>query len=358
MTRMQIQLNRGAARGALAAAAVLALTAACSSTGSGDDGSPDGAAGDSVFAADGTLTIQLSYLKEVGYAGDYIAETDGYFEDEGFGKVDLIAGPTAVEAAVAAGNAEVGYTTPIGTASMVANQDTPIRIVGVLEQRNAFTIMSLPGAGAITEPADLIGTTIAVPEGTATIIVQALLKANGIAADEVQLVPGIGNVGMISGGEVDGYFTFETSELVAIENGDVVSMPFADHGLPVSGLAYAVTTEAIENDRDAVKAFLVAELRGWADAIDDPELAVQLTMDTYGSDLGLDRATQEARAQRFADYLLPGGEGSLLLLTDEQIAGNLESLGDAGIDVAADDVFDMTLLQEIYQEHPDLQQAK
>ena len=41
-------------------------------------------------------------------------------------------------------------------------------------------------------------------------------------------------------------------------------------------------------------------------------------------------------------------------ISDELLEANLTSLAGAGVDVEADDVFDLSLLDELYEDKPDL----
>src|SRR6185295_10596853 len=89
-------LRRGAVGGAgvavLATGGLSALLAACSSSSK----SPSSAT-TATTAAGGTkdfgeLAFQLSWVKNVEFAGEYIADTNGFYTAEGFSKVTLISG--------------------------------------------------------------------------------------------------------------------------------------------------------------------------------------------------------------------------------------------------------------------------
>lgn len=66
-------------------------------------------------------------MKNSQNVGEYIADHDGYYEDEGFTKVDLIAGPTAVEQSAATGHATVAGSTALGTANAIDSEGMPIK---------------------------------------------------------------------------------------------------------------------------------------------------------------------------------------------------------------------------------------
>ncbi len=334
-------------------AAALAL-AACSPAA---DPEPASTADDTPVSY-GALNVQLSFVKNTQNAGEYMADANGYYADEGFDPVTLIAGPTAVEAAVATGTADVSFSTVLGSATAITSEDMPIKVIGAIYAQNAFTIMSMAGENAIETPADLEGKRIGVTAGTAQLLVEALAKANDIDPASITFVPAEGNTALLTSGEVDGYFGLETNELIVLQQAgnDVVSLPLATNGLPVSGSVFAVTDEAIANDREKLKAYLRAEIRGWKDAIADPAAGARLALDEYGADLGLVEAKELAQADaQIANILTDqASQTGLFLLSDAQIEENIAALALAGIDIDAADLFDMSLLREIYAEDPDL----
>lgn len=337
---------------AASAAVLIATLTACSST--SDAPAPD-ATGEVSY---GDLALQLSFVKNTQNSGEYIADAEGYYLAEGFSSVDLIAGPTAVEASVVSGNADVGFSTVLGTANVISSEAMPVKIVGAVYQRNAFTILSMDGPTAIRTPADLEGARVGVTAGTAQTIVEAFATANGVDPATITFVPAEGNPALLTGGEVDGYFGLDTNERIVLEQqGEkIVSLTLADNGLPLAGTSFLVTQDAIDNDRDRVKAFLLAEIRGWRDAVADPQKGVDLAVEVYGADLGLNPEKEAAQGVRQLAYVYPDSakETGLFLLTPDAIEANIAALRFAGIEISADELFDMSLLEEIYQENPDL----
>ena len=141
-----------------------------------------------------------------------------------------------------------------------------------------------------------------------------------------------------------------------MEGYDTVDLAFADNGLPFVAKTYTVTEETIENDREMVKAFLAAEIRGWTEAIADPAVGVDLAMTEYGSDLGLDEEHSLAGAEAQVALISTDEtlENGLFTISDQLIEENIASLAAAGIDLDAESLFDLSLLAEVYEENPDL----
>src|SRR6476660_6440636 len=95
-------LRRGAAGGVglalLGTGGMSAILAAC-----GSSSKPAATGGTTTTAAGSTakdlgeLVFQLSWIKNVEFAGEYIADTNGYYKDEGFSKVTLLSGGPTVQ---------------------------------------------------------------------------------------------------------------------------------------------------------------------------------------------------------------------------------------------------------------------
>lgn len=306
---------------------------------------------------DDALRIQLAFIKNSQNAGEFIADDEGYYEDAGFSKVDLIAGPTAVEQSAATGHATVAGSTALGTANAIESEGMPIKIIGSIYAVNAFTIISMNGPNAIRTPADLEGARIAVTPGTAQSMVEGLARANDIDPATITFVPA-GETAVLTSGEVDGFHGLTANQFLQLQQDghDVVSLDLADHGMPFAGASYTVSQDNLDDNRDNLKQFLIASIRGWRDAVADPELGGDLAADVYGSDLGLDREFEVLQAEAQIPFIVNDATvpGELFRLTDEAMDDNVESLRLSGIDVTKDELFDMSLLDEIYEENPDL----
>ena len=311
-------------------------------------------------AADyGELNIQLSWIKNAEFSGAYFAVENGYYTEAGFSKVNLIAGPAATEAEVLSGNALVGIANPISTAPVILNEDAPLKIIGTTYQKNPFTILSLKDKANIATIDDLIGKRIGVQAGPNETLFDALLKANGIDASKVTKVPVQYDPAPLVNGEVDGFLAYVTNESFVVEDQgyEVTNLLFADNGLPFVTESFVVTQDSIDNNREALKAFLKATIRGWKDAIADPDGGADLAINNYGKDLNLNAAKEYYQSKTQNEILVQTEEtqaNGLFTISDEMIALNLATLKSAGYTITADQLFDMSLLKEVYEENPDL----
>jgi ABC-type nitrate/sulfonate/bicarbonate transport system substrate-binding protein len=280
-----------------------AVGLAVSACGGGSSGSSSGAGAPSAGAsaasgALGDISMQLSWIKNIEFGGEYMADSKGYYAQAGLSKVDLVTGPVdSADALVVAGNVTVGVSAPDATARFITEQGAPLKIIGAIYQKNPFCILSIEQGKPIHTLADLTGKTVGIQAGTNQQIFAGFLKANGI--------------------------------------------------------------DPIDKDRDKLKAFLKAEVQGWNDAVADPAAAAKLAVETYGKDLKLDLAGQTEQAQA-QNGLVTSDEtkaDGLFTLSAAAVAANLKSLSSIGITVTADQLFDLSLIREVHAENPNLKTA-
>ncbi|MFI8592894.1 ABC transporter substrate-binding protein [Microbacterium sp. NPDC078428] len=351
MTFFASSRRRFAAAGAGIAVAALALTACAGGSGSETSESPAGEEGY------GDLTLQLSWILNEEFAGEYFADSNGYFDEAGFSSVNLVPGPSTGVAELVSGTADIALSDSVSIGSAVANEGAPLKIIGATFQSNPFTILSLADGGDIATPEDLIGKRIGVQDSNTTLF-NALLAANDIDPSELTIVPVQYDPAPLVNGEVDGFVAYLTNEAISVEMEglDTTNLAFAENGLPFVAETFTVTDEQIANNREMLKAFLVAEIKGWTDALADPQAAADLAIETYGADLDLDPAKTLAGAEA-QNLLIVSDEteaNGLFTISEELQAMTIASLAGAGVEIEAGDLFDLSLLAEVYEENPDL----
>ena len=129
----------------------------------------------------GPVSVQLSWIKNIEFGGEYFADSKGYYTEAGIESVDLVSGPVdSADALVLAGNVTVGISAPDATARFIVEQGAPLKIIGTTFQKNPFCILSLEEGVPIRTPADLVGRTIGIQAGTNQAIFAGLLAANDI----------------------------------------------------------------------------------------------------------------------------------------------------------------------------------
>ena len=348
--------RRGRISAALAGIAVsaLALTACAGSSDSEPAADTDDAASEEMIT---DITVQLSWIKNEEFAGEFFADSNGYYTDAGFDTVTLVPGPSTSATELISGTADFGMSDAVSIGSVVASEGAPLKIIGTTYQKNPFTVLSLADGGNIATVDDLVGKKIGVQDSN-TALFNAFLSANSLTSDDVEIVPVQYDPAPLTNGEVDGFISYLTNEsiIVAEEGYDTVNLPFADNGLPFVAETLVTTDDLIANNPATVKAFLKAEIMGWTDLVNDPEEGARLAYEEYGADLGLDPETSTLGSIAQVDLVVTDETeaNGLFTISDELQAATIESLAGAGIELTAEDLFDLSLLTEVYEENPEL----
>jgi ABC-type nitrate/sulfonate/bicarbonate transport system substrate-binding protein len=330
------------------------LLAAC---GDDSDASTTTTGGGGGGADLGTLDFQLSWIKNVEFAGEYLADSKGYYRDEGFSKVNLLAGGPNVQqdAVVASGKAFIGTSFTDIAASAIVN-GAPIIAIAAQYQKNPFCVMSL-AESPISSPEDLIGKKVGV-QAVNEPVWNAFLTANDIDPGSITKVPAQFDPQPLINGEVDGWMSFVTNEpnLLKVKGIDTEVLLLNDHGYPMVTQVYIVQTKSLTEDRDKIKAVLRAEIKGWHDSFADPAAAPALVVSTYGKDLGLDEAEQTLESAAQNQLILTDdtkGNG-IFTVTDQMVADTMSTLELAGVTIEQDKLFDFSVIKEVYEENPEL----
>ncbi|MFT4233593.1 MAG: ABC transporter substrate-binding protein [Microbacterium sp.] len=346
------RLRVGASIAAVAAAAI--TLSACSADDSDSGSTSESDASDASF---GEITLQLSWILNEEFSGEFIADSSGYYTDAGFDKVNLVPGPSTGAAELLGGTADIAVSDAVAIGTAVANEDAPLKIIGTTYQENPFTVLSLKDGADIETPQDLIGKKIGVQDSN-TSLFQAMLKANDIDPSEVTVVPVQYDPAPLVNGEVDGFIAYVTNEKITVESEgyETASLTMADNGLPFVAETITVTQDTIDNNPDMLKAFLKAEIQGWTDQLADPQKGVDLAINTYGADLGLDADKSLAGAEAQNELITSDetDENGIFTISDELQQQTIDSLAGAGIDLDVSDLFDTSLVDAVYEENPDL----
>ena len=312
-------------------------------------------------ASYGTASVRLGWVPNVEFAGEYIADHGGFFTQEGFAASKLLPGgpsATPVEADLLQNKCLVGISAPDITAAAVA-EGGALRIIGAQYQKNAFCIMSL-ASKPLLGPKDMVGKKIGVAASNQTPWA-VLLAANNLDPASVKAVPVQFDPAPLVAGEVDGWVAYVTNEpnVLKVKGVDTATFLFADHGYPLVSNTYTVRASSLQTERDALKAFLRAEIRGWQASLKDPASGAKLAVDTYGRTLGLDLAEQtlQSRSQNALVATSATAKNGLFTMTPDFVAENVAVLKASGLDVSADQLFDMSLIAEVYASDPSLIQG-
>jgi ABC-type nitrate/sulfonate/bicarbonate transport system substrate-binding protein len=367
LLRGGLRLGAGAAvvgglPGLLAACGSSKSTATATTKAAGGATTVGGATTAAAAMADlGKMSLRLSWIKNSEFAGSYVADDKGYYKANGFSSVDLIAGgPTAtpIEVDVQTGKALVGISAPDLVGAAIA-KGADLIIIGAQYQKNPFCVMSL-AKSPIKTPQDMYGKKFGLQAANQSVW-DAFVKASGIDDSKINKVPAQFDPQPLVNGEVDCWMSFVTNEpnLLKVKKVDTTTFLLADYGYPLVSEVYVVKKESLTKNRDALKAFLKSEIQGWRDVYKDPALGAKLTTEKYGKDLGLDTAEQqlEVEAENLLIWTADTKANGVFTVTDKLITENIDVLKKGGLTLTAAQLFDFSVLGEVYAKYPDLKVA-
>jgi ABC-type nitrate/sulfonate/bicarbonate transport system substrate-binding protein len=227
-------------------------------------------------------------------------------------------------------------------------------VIGTEYQKNPFCIMS-QAAKPLNTPQDMVGKKIGV-QSVNDAVWAAFLKANNLDASSITKVVAGFDPTPLAQGQVDGWFSFITNEPIALGLTGVKTHTFllADYNYPEIGNVFIVTADSLKNDRARVKAAMMAEIITWKDCIANPGAPAAATLADFPTAQTLPAAQQQSVAQ---NKLIAEGDAlthGLFYITPATQSQNVNTLGLGGTTVSTGQLFDMSILDEIYAAQPTL----
>ena len=227
------------------------------------------------------VSVSLDWFPWSNHSGLFIAQDKGYFAEEGL-TVDIHppADPAAVLQTVAAGRDDFGINYQTGVL-IAREQGIPVVSIMALVQHPLNSVMSLKESG-ISEPKHLMGKTVGwpgIPDNEP--LLDTMLKSQGLSLDDVELVNvGFDLVPALIGKKVDaivGAYWVHESISATNQGFELNIMRMEQHGVPdFYELVLVTNEEKITQSPDLVQRFVRGVMRGYQDAIADPQAAVDL----------------------------------------------------------------------------------
>lgn len=240
-----------------------------------------------------TAAPALAQNKEVKFALDfiplgrhapwYVALDKGYFREE---KLDVAILPTKGTADgiryVEAGLAEFGFI-DIPSLAAAGSAGGQVRIVAVSYQKPPYCLFSLNPGANVQAPKDLVG--LELGSSTASFMPRvwsAFMKMNNLDPSTLKIVniEPAARVPMLVSGKVQAIDNFLMSEpgirRAATGGAQPKCLLLGDYGLDLYSNSVGVRADFLKANPEAVKGFVRAAMRGWKDAMANPEEAAKI----------------------------------------------------------------------------------
>ncbi len=348
----------------LASSLVVSLAAGCSSS-TDTTTTTAGAETTAATSAEGTdaatsadtgkldhLTLQLKWIDHAQFMGYLVAAEKGYYKDEGI-DIEILPGGSDIipEQNVYNGVADIGVT---WVSSLMTYQAQGYDLVDVAQiyQNSGLRLVSKKSTG-INTPADLKGKNIGSWFGGNEYEVYALLEKYGIK-DSVNMVQQDYTMDQVAEGSIDAASAMTYNELKlfydeGFKEDEVNVIDVNTEGVAMLEDCLFTTNDWAKNNEDLLVRFLRASLKGWKEAVADPETAGKLSYAYCGS---ISEAHQIYMAGEVAKLVVPEGFdpnkiGYIDLAMVKQTADELVKYNK---DLAATPVVDDTTFNSTYWE--------
>ena len=249
------------------------------------------------------VSLRLPWLLNVQSAGYVMAKEKGFYEEAGLDVEIQPGGPNLNSTALVATGANTFGTNDTNNVILGASQGMDLVMLAACFQRHPGGVITLASSG-IEAPADLVGRRLAYNEGGPWTLTQAMLAAQGVPLDDIDLVVSPSTELLING-DVDAKTGFTVNEPIAVELAGLptrVILP-SDYGINSAAEVIFTTRSYLDENPDTVRSFLDATVRGYHYAYDHPEETVDAILSLNPE---LDRPQQEEQLARQRDYIFTG----------------------------------------------------
>ena len=229
------------------------------------------------------VRVQFKWFLQFQFAGYYAAQAQGYYRDAGL-EVELREGGpgTAPEATVLERQAEFGVHDG-GTLILRYLQGRPLVALAVIFQHSPMALISYASSG-IRRPSQLVGRTIAAPEGHGLAELFATLRREGLTVKTTEdtpilrFAPRRGSIADLDQKGVVAMSAY-TSDLARFRREakqELAVLRPLDFGVDFYGDTLFSRQDYVQKHPDIVLRFRQASLRGWSYAMDNPAEIIRL----------------------------------------------------------------------------------
>ena len=307
--------------------------------------------------AETPVKFTLDWKFEGPAAGFLLALDKGYFKAEGL-EVTIDSGNGSVEAIprVATGAYQMGFG-DINSVMKFLDEDPSqkVKAVYMVYERPTFAVVGRKSLGVTGDPKSLEGKKLGAPPPDGAFAQWKAFKQVAGIDDSKITIESIGfpvREPMLAKGDVDAVFGFSFSVVLnlkkqGIKDEDISTILMAEHGLNLYGNSVLVNTDFAEKNPEAVKGFLKALAKGFADAVADPKAGAEAVLkrnETLNAGVEEERLKMAIAQNIKTPYVVENGFGGV---DPARLAASLEtlkiSMGLKG-NVTADRVFDASYL--------------
>ena len=257
------------------------------------------------------VAIQLRWHHQFQFAGYYAAVEKGFYADEGL-EVSLREFEPGMNriAPVLDGRAQYG----IADSSLLKlrQQGSPVVVLAQIFQHSPEVLIARRDSG-IYEPDDLVGKKVMMPvDDLGSIPVRAMLLNTLGSLDRITNMPHTFRLEDLADGNTDamtGYLSNEPFHLKRLGVPVNIIDP-RSYGLDCYGDNLFTTDKEVINHPRRIEKMIRATLKGWAYTLEHKDEIIDLIIEKYNPDIGIDQLRYEAKVvdQMIVPDLVPIGQ--------------------------------------------------
>ncbi len=257
------------------------------------------------------IVLCLDWTPNTNHTGFYVADSLGYYEEEGI-KIKIVQPPEdGAEIMTASGQAHFGISFQDSLAAAFAlDEPLDVTAVATILQHNTSGIISRKGEDMDT-PAGLENKRYSTWNSPIELkMVEHLMKKSGADYGKLQLVPSVTNEAeALRNGDVDAIWIYYGWAGIACKNADLDFDYFNMNDMEDTFDYYTPViignNTFLEENPDLVKAFLRATEKGYRYAVENPEAAASILIkgDTTGSLIGSESLVTESQKWMASQYI-------------------------------------------------------
>lgn len=234
--------------------------------------------------AEDSVKLALNWLVSGKNAPYFVAKEKGFYKDVGL-DVAISRGNGSGDTVkrIAVGESEFGLADTATVISAQTNDDSPVKMVGMMFSKSSIAILFSKEAG-ISKPEDLVGKKLGRSAAGASVnMYPAFLKANSIERSKINevVVSPSTFLPLLLSKQVDAVLD-QSSYLGRYRKGAVGSgvtinaFRFADYGLDLYGDGIIVQDSLIQKNPDLIRRFMAATLKGSKYSFEHPDEAIDI----------------------------------------------------------------------------------
>lgn len=243
------------------------------------------------------VSIRLKWLDQAQFAGFYYADKEGYYQKNGL-DVKLNAGGVDFPAIqMVASNSDQFGITSMNKILLAREKGIPVVALAAVYRKSPFVLFTLKDSG-ITTPQQFIGKKVGVPFGDSEeLVYRAILNNANIDSKKLEEVPVKFDITPFLTKKIDVWLGYATNEAITVEEeGYSVNLIWpSDYNINIYDDIFFTTEDMIKNKPDVVRKVVRATIKGWQQALKNPEQAVTYTLQ-YSDKLNQEHETKMMNA--------------------------------------------------------------